>query len=287
MQVNQLVREPLVHFFLLGALLFALFAWNNDDAMRSPDEIVIDAQRVDALRSQFERVWQRPPTPAELTSMIDTWIREEVMYREGLALGLDRGDPILRRRMAQKMEFISEELVDSQPDEQEFRAWFQDNADSYRLDPRFTFRQVYFDPASRGDPLDDIVESALQAAKSGQVPDGDPTLLPSVLRDASLAEVSRTFGEDFAESLTGALVDEWIGPIASGYGLHLVHINDRQESRVPAFDEVRAAVERDFRAGRTREIKDSFYEKLRERYTVTFEDGITLADERDFASGVQ
>jgi hypothetical protein len=285
--MSRLIREPLLHFFVLGALLFFLFAWTNDDAMQGPNEIVVDAQRVAALTSQFERVWQRPPTPDELSGLIDNWVREEVLYREGLALGLDRGDPVLRRRVAQKVEFISEELVDAQPTDEELRTYFADNADDYRLAPRLTFRQIYFNPAVHGAALDATIESALDSARQGQVTGGDATLLPSGLDDVSLAEVSRTFGDRFAEALSDAPVGEWTGPVASGYGLHLVLIDDRQQARVPAFDEVRAAVERDFLAKRTREVKDAFYETLRQRYTVTFEDDVTLANTRDVAGRME
>ena len=286
-QPGKIVREPLLHFFMLGALLFVLFAWKNDDALRGPDEIVVDAQQVDALSSQFQRAWQRAPTPEEMSALIDNWVREEVLYREGLALGLDRGDPVMRRRVAQKMEFISEDLVDAGPVGDELQEWFDANAEDYRLDPRFTFQQVYFDPSTRSGSLEATIESALRSAQQGQVPNGDATLLPAALDDASLAEVRRTFGDRCADSLAETPVGDWTGPLVSGYGLHLVVVREKQESRIPAFDEVRAAVERDFRADRTREFKDVIYEKLRERYTVTYEDGLELADGRDDSGNVR
>jgi hypothetical protein len=272
MQGSSIIREPLLHFFILGGLLFALFAWRNDDAMRAPDEIVVDARRIEALNAQFERVWRRPPTPDEATGLIENWIREEVLYREGLALGLDRDDPVLRRLVAQKVEFISEEMLNTPPTEDELRAWYQENADVYRVEPRFSFRQAYFDPSRRGDMPEAAVGAILQALKEGDAPVGDATLLPEMLEDASLADVRRTFGPLFAESLADLPVGTWTGPVASSYGLHLVRIDERQDARLPAFDEVRAAVERDFGAHRTERLKDAFYETLRDRYTVTIED---------------
>jgi hypothetical protein len=287
MQLKQLLKEPLLHFFVLGAFLFLLFSWTNEDAMRGPDEIVVDAARIDALTQQFERVWQRPPTADELSALVDNWVREEVFYREGIALGLDREDPILRRRVAQKMEFISEELMGASATDDDLRAWFSDNADDYRLDPRVSFRQIFFNRSARGDAIDAAVDEALNELASGQVPGGDATLLPAELTDASLSEVRRTFGDRFASALNGLSVGDWSGPIESGYGLHLVRIDNREESRLPAFDDVRAAVERDFLAERTRELKDKLYETLRQRYTITVEDGVTLADEREAAGQVQ
>lgn len=286
MQLRQLVREPLLHFFVIGAGLFALFAWNNDDALHSPDDIVVDMMRVDALKTQFERTWQRPPTPSELLNLVDNWVNEEVLYREGLALGLDRDDPVTRRRVAQKMEFISEELVEFSPDAAELEAWFSENADRYREDPRFTFRQLYFNPSAHSDSFDARVDGAIQALANGAVPDGDSTMLPAALDDAPLAEVRRTFGQQFAESLQGLAVGEWSGPVASGYGLHFVRIDSARASRLPAFEEVRAAVERDYVVERTSELKDAFFEKLRQRYNVVY-DSIELADERRVGDGME
>lgn len=277
MHLNRIFREPLLHFFVLGALLFALFSWTSDDGMRAPDEIVIDAALVASFRSQFERVWQRPPTPEELSGVVENWIREEVFYREGMALGLDRDDPILRRRVAQKMEFISEDLADTPPTDDELRGFFADNAADYRLDSRFSFRQLYFNPDVRGTSLEAAVAAALDALARGQVPESDATLLPAELGDASLSEVRRVFGDRFAEALAALPAGDWAGPLVSGYGVHLVRIENRQEARQPALDEVRADVERDFRSSRRREQKEALFEALRQRYTVTFEDGVTLA----------
>lgn len=287
MRLRQLAREPLLHFFVIGAGLFALFAWNNEDALQSPDDIVVDTTRVDALKTQFERVWQRPPTPSELLTLVDNWVNEEVLYREGLALGLDRDDPVTRRRVAQKMEFISEQLVESSPDAAELEAWFAENTDRYREDPRFSFRQLYFNPSAHGESFDARVDGAIQSLANGVLPESDSTLLPAALDDAPLAEVRRTFGQQFAESLQGLAVGEWGGPVASGYGLHFVLIDSAQASRLPAFDEVRVTVERDYLAERTRELKDAFLDKLRQRYNVIYDDSIALADERRAGDGLE
>jgi len=285
--LKQILREPLLHFFAVGVLLFALFSWVNDGSGRAPDKIVVDASRVAAIESQFERTWQRRPTPEETAGLLENWIREEVLYREGMALGLDRDDPILRRRVVQKMDFISEELVDSPPTEDELRAYFDANMDDYRLDARFSFRQLYFDPAAHGELLEAGVASALEAVTDGRLPESDATLLPAEMNDASFTEVRRTFGDRFAETLAGLSIGDWVGPLASGYGVHLVRVDQKQEARLPDFDSVRGAVERDFRAEKNRERKDAIYEKLRRSYTIIFADGLPLADERDDSDRVR
>lgn len=275
--MKKLLREPLLHFFVAGACLFALFAWKSDDALRSPDDIIVDTMRVDALKTQFERVWQRSPTPDELQNLVENWVREEIFYREGVALGLDRNDPVLRRRVAQNMEFIAEEFVEPLSGDGELEEWFARNADDYRIDPRFSFRQVYLDPSAHGAAFEARVEEVNQVLASGNIPAGDVTLLPVELKDVALAEVRRTFGDAFAESLQELAVGEWAGPVASGYGLHFVHVESMQASRLPELDEVRDAAERDYVVEQTRALKDRFYETLRERYNVVYDDNLALA----------
>lgn len=287
MQMKRLLREPLLHFFVLGACLFALFAWKNDNALLSPDDIVVDAVRVDAIRTRFERVWRRSPTPDELQNLVENWVREEILYREGIALGLDRNDPVLRRRVAQKMEFISEELVDLSSSTAELEKWFANHADNYRIDPRFSFRHVYLDPSAHDAAFEARVDETHRTLASGEIPAGDVTLLPVALEDVALAEVRRTFGEVFAESLQRLAVGEWAGPVASGYGLHFVHIDSMQASRVPELDEVRDAAERDYLVDRARALKDRFYETLRERYNVVYEEDLALAQAASVSERVQ
>jgi len=278
MQAKLFLREPLFHFFLLGVVLFIAYDWASDGGPPPEDVIVVDAARVAALEAQFERVWQRPPTPPELSGLIDSWVREEVFYRESLALGLDRDDPVLRRRLAQKFEFISENLSESPPTEQDLRDYFVANADEYRLPPRFSFRQVYFDPARRGTETDAFVERSLAALTAGESVSGDATLLPGAMDDASFDRVAGTFGEAFAQSLEDLPVGTWVGPVRSGYGIHLLLVEDRQAGRTPAFAEVESAVDRDFRSYRGRQRKDALYEALLERYTVNVEPGVLPID---------
>lgn len=281
MQLIRVLREPLLHFFVLGVLFFVLYSSVSDDGIQAPDEIVVDAERVAAIESQFERTWQRLPTPDELAGLIDSWIREEMLYREGMALGLDRNDPILRRRVAQKMEFITEGLIDSPPTEEELTSYFTSNLDDYRVDPRFSFRQFYFDPIAYGESLDAVIERSLEELADGKEPDSTTSLLPPQMINASQRDVQRTFGDAFAEGLNEVSVDQWTGPLASGYGLHLVFIDQKQEGRPSDFDEVRDSVEREVRAKQSRERKDANFETIRQRYTVTVDGGITRTNGSD------
>ncbi len=278
MQLKRWVHEPLIHFLLLGAGLFVLFGWLNRDGFDAPDEIVVDSSRIAQLRMQFERVWQRPPTESELSGLVEDWIRQEVLYREGMALGLDQEDPVMRRRVVQKMQFMSDALVNDEFTDDELQDWLDRNPDAYRIEPRYSFRQVYFDPQRHGAGLETLLDEALGALRQDAgAPDGDPTLLPSSMRDASTSEIARNFGERFVTAIADLPVGEWSGPVASGYGLHLLRIAAKTPARKPELDEVRAAVARDLLAERTRRAGEAFYEALRERYTVRMSEDVAVA----------
>jgi len=176
-------------------------------ALNAPDAIVVDRSRVESLSAQFQRAWQRPPTVDELKGLIDTWVREEVYYREGLAQHLDRDDPVVRRRVTQKLTAMVEAQVSAEASPEELQAWLNAHPDDYRLEPSYSLRQVYFDPARHGKRLDTTIAAARSALASGvkETP-GDATMLPDALEATSLTEVARVFGNDFAESLANVPV---------------------------------------------------------------------------------
>jgi len=274
MTIRKLLREPLLHFFVLGAGLF--FLYDNIDG-ESPDarnEIVIGENRLSIISATFERVWQRAPTDAELQGLIDSYVREEVMYREGIALNLDRDDAIVRRRVAQKMSFIADGLVPEVPTDTELQSWLLSHAGEYRVPPRFSFRQVYIDPQRHAGELESVIASMRKtlAAASDETLAGDPTMLPRSLENADLRDVERTFGSEFGDAILGVEVGSWQGPIRSSFGLHFVDIAEHIPARDPLLIEVRSAVERDFLNSRSQEISDAFYQSLLERYTVRFAD---------------
>lgn len=271
----RILREPLFHFFILGAVLFVLYGWLNGNSERPTDEIVIDQIRLNSIRSTFEKTWQRPATEDEMQNLIDAWVREEVLYREGMLIGFDRDDQIIRRRIAQKMSFIADGLAPAVPDETELGLWFVANRDDYKISPVLTFRQVYFDPSRHADQLDRVLDDARAALATGDESNlpGDATMLPESLELAPTTEIARLFGKDFAIALEDMEVGEWQGPVRSGYGLHYVQVEERIEGRAPTLDEVRPAVERDFLGQKSREINEAFYESLRERYTLRVEAG--------------
>jgi PPIC-type PPIASE domain len=271
---RRILREPLLHFLALGALLFALYGALNRGALDAPSEIVVDRPRLESLTAQFQRVWQRPPTTEELRGLVESFVREEVLYREGVALRLDRDDPVVRRRVGQKMTFLADAQAPAEASEAELQAWLEAHPDAYRVEPRYSLRQVYFDPARRGPRLEADVASARAALGRGTAGVlGDATLLPASVDSAPASELARVFGQEFADAVAALPVGGLRGPIPSSYGVHLVELRAREPGRTPALAEVRPAVERDLLRARADEAGEAFYQSLRQRYTVRIEAG--------------
>jgi hypothetical protein len=267
-----MLREPLLHFLLLGALLFAVYALLNRGTNHAPGEIVVDQVRIDALSREFQQVWQRAPTETELKGLVDNWVRDEILYREGLAAGLDREDPVIRRRVAQKLRFLSESMSTELPTDDELQAWLDQHSADYRIEATYTLRQVFVDPGRHGPNLDATLQRTLAALRGADGRGiGDATLLPATLDRVPASIVERTFGSEFLAAVAQLTVGEWSGPVRSGYGLHFVRIDTRSDGRVATLAEVRSSVERDFLSARTARASESFFDAIRARYTVVIE----------------
>jgi len=268
--VTRILNEPLLHFAVLGIGLFVLYRLVSGEADLPTDEIVVDTQRVAALAEQFARTRQRPPTQNELEGLVDTFVRDEVLYREGVALGLDRDDPVIRNRVRLKMEVLSEGLGVEVTDP-DLQAWLDANADRYTRPARYDVRQIFFDPEHRAG-VDRDVEAALRELQRSEDTDwsalGDATLLPAALSGATESDIAAQFGAAYSAAMAAAPRGRWFGPVASAYGLHIVHIDAREERRAAALNDVRDEVERDVRNARSEAVSQALYERLRTRYTV-------------------
>lgn len=275
--MKRLLREPLLHFLLLGAGLFLLFSLVGERTGDEPESIVITQGQVEHLAMSFARVWQRPPSPEELEGLMQDYIREEVYCREAMALRLDKDDTVIRRRLRQKLEFISEDLAaQAEPTEEDLRAYLEAHPGAFATEPQFTFDQVYLSPQRRGKNLgreaDQILAQLQQAAPEVSFASySDPFLLAHRFENASAAEIKNMFGEKFAASLSALKTGEWQGPVESGYGVHLVLVSERTEGRIPALEEVREAVRREWMNAQRLEMNRKFYQALLQRYTVIIE----------------
>jgi hypothetical protein len=273
----KLLREPLVHFLLLGAALFLLDATLRPAAAPSATtEIVVSEARIRSLAQNFRRTWQRPPTQEELDGLVQAHVREEVFYREALALGLDRDDAIIRRRLQQKLEFVADEAVAlARPSDEELAKYLQAHADAFRVEPRATFVQVYLDPRKRAATLDADAKRLLRALDAAG-PNADPAdagdrlmLLEPRYENATQAEIARVFGAPFAAAVVGQPIGTWSGPIRSGYGVHLVRVESVIQGGVPSLADVRPLVEREWTNAKRKALAEAFYEQLRAKYRVT------------------
>lgn len=266
------IREPLLHFVLIGALLFAFIAWRQqkqDDA-----EIRITAGEVAQLAAFWETQAQRKPTAGELRGLIEERIDEEVLAREAVRLGLDRDDVIVRRRLAQKMAFVSDDLaVVTEPAEADLRAYFDAHKDAYTTPDLYALRHVFFNPDRHGMALDADAQRALQrltrGANAAEV--GDPFMLPRELADISRDDIARDFGSAFADAVTTSTPGAWAGPVRSPFGVHLVRLESHMPSSAARFEDVRDRVREVFLAQKQQEANAALRAKLRQQYRIVIE----------------
>ena len=271
--IKNLWREPLVHFLLIGAALFLFYDLTREQGSVAPNRIVLSSGQVEQLAANFKRTWMRPATEAELASLIENYVREEVFYREALAMGLDQSDPVVRQRMRMKLEFILEDLSSEEMTDEVLLGYLQEHPDKFRTQPQVSFQQLYLNPDKRADLVAEA-ETILASINDGAAPEtlGDPTLLPYEYKLARQSEIERSLGERFARDVVElAPTDDWMGPVYSAYGGHLLKVSERVDARLPELPEIRALVEREYLAQRRKELKDLAYAKLREGYDVTIE----------------
>jgi parvulin-like peptidyl-prolyl isomerase len=274
---KRLIREPLVHFLLLGGLLFLFFQWQGGSGGPGSTRIVITPGLVDHLATGFARTWRRPPNDAEIKGLIDDYVKEEIAAREAVALGLDRDDTVIRRRLRQKLEFLLvDEAGSAAPTDAELQAWLDRHPGTFRVDPQVAFRQVYVSPERRGAAV--VADAGKLLAKLRSAgPDaaidklGDASMLPAEQAREPLRDAARTFGDDFAQQLMTLQPGQWSGPIESSFGLHLVLVRERVDGAIPTLAEVRPAVEREVQAERRKAELAALYDRLLAKYTVTVE----------------
>ena len=274
MSIRRIIGNPLFQFLVLGALFFGLYAMVRDQGDQDDRKIVISARQVEQLSALWQKQWRRPPTEQELTGLINSFVREEVLYREAKSLGLDRDDTVIRRRLAQKIEFLAQDLAtQDEPSDVELETFFQEQPDIFREPPRVTFNHVYVSRDSRGAAADSDAAEILEALRGGSDPSqqGDRFMLQRRYVRKSPDEVARHFGSRFAAEIIELPADEWVGPVESGYGIHLVFVESLEEAYLPEFEEVKQQIRDEYFSFRRREVDELFYSKLREGYEVVIE----------------
>jgi hypothetical protein len=271
------LREPLLHFLLLGVALFAVYAYTQRGrgGVESSKQIALSLDDVRQLDMYFESQWRRPPTPEELDRLVENKVQEEVLYREALALGLDKDDTIVKRRMAQKMQFLAEDVAAArEPTTPELKSWYERNSQKFAQPSRFSFRHLYFSPDRRGARAHDDAAEAL-ARLTGQPQDAklatslaDPFMFQEYYRDRTPDYLGKEFGPQFAQAVERLSPGSWQGPIESGFGWHLVYVDTVIPGRVPAFEEIEPDVRTAWLGEQKALAWEKAYKDMRARYTV-------------------
>jgi hypothetical protein len=274
LRIQTLWREPLLHFLLIGFALFLYYdlAGSGDSEAPAAKRIIVSSGQVEQLVANFERTWSRPPSPQELDAMVDSHVREEVFYREAMAMGLDQNDPMVRRRMRMKLEFMLEDLSGQDASDEVLSDFLKRNTDSFRDEVQLTLRQVYLNPDQRPN-LENDAGQLLSRLSDGSAPEalGDHTLAPRTYELARQSEIARDFGDEFARQVAALPVGVWSGPVYSPFGAHLVKVEARIDARLPELAEIRDEVLREYLAEKSDQQKNLAYEKLRQDYEITVE----------------
>ena len=282
MLMRSLLKDPLLHFLVLGGALFAVFYWRGDAGEDGRARIRISAEQIVQLRQAATLLNGREPSEKELAALVEPAIRDEIMYREALALGLDVNDDEVRTRLIEKMRYLTEDLADPEPaSEDELRAFFDASPERFLIPALVTFDQVYFSPRERGDALETDVAAALAVLTDGgdHAGLGDRTPLQGRFADAPREQVEILFGTALTEAVYTMEPDVWAGPFESDFGLHLVRLVSRSEARQPAFGEVRDAALQQYAEDRRNRANDANYAEIRARYEVIVDWPSSAAEE--------
>jgi peptidyl-prolyl cis-trans isomerase C len=282
--IGRWLREPLLHFLVLGIALFAVdgYLHRGRGGVESSKEIALTLDALRQLDLYFESQWRRPPTPAEFQAMVEDKVREEVLYREALAMGPDKDDTIVKRRMAQKLQFLAEDVAAAhEPTTDELKAWFAKNSDKFAMPSRYSFRHLYFSPDKRGpNARDDAAKALTRIASQPEdsklaVSLGDQFMFQDYYGDRTPEALAKEFGPQFAVAVEKLKPSSWQGPVESGYGWHLVFVDTEIPGRIPDFEEVEPDVKTAWLADQKAQAWRKAYETMRARYEVALPDVAT------------
>ena len=275
-----LLREPLLHFAVIGAMLFGGYSWLNDRNVEATAALPVRIGEGDVrwLKQIWSGQWLREPTAEELKGLVDNLLNEKLLAREAEAMGLEQDDTVIRRRLAQKLRFLVEDTAQlAEPSETQLRQYFAANAIHYETPGKLTFKQVYFSPEHRTDAAVDAkaVLAALNAQSGAEPPTvGDRSILGDGFEDTDELALSAMFGADFAREVFALEPGRWRGPVKSGYGFHLIFVREHTPKAQKPFEAVRAAVIAEWRGAKQAELSRDYLVELRKKYGVELDEGV-------------
>jgi len=272
--MSQWLKEPLFHFLVIGAGLFLLYGMTANEPENEETRIEVNTVRADRMVTLWEKRWNRPPTQEEFNGLTEQYINEEVLYREALAMGLDSDDPVVRRRMAQKVRFISNDIITiDTPTDAVLQSYLDKHVSKYQLAGKVTFQHIYFNPAKHDAAMEEEAKVLLvKLSEDDNSIDmqsvGDGFLHGTAFTDMKVFEINRLLGKDFAKKLFEQPVGKWVGPLVSGYGLHLVYIDSRTASKTASLEIAKQSVLEDWTTDERKKVNDAFISNLRKQYDV-------------------
>jgi hypothetical protein len=284
----KLLRDTLSVFLLIGGGIFLLYAkLNPEEASEETNRIEVTSDIQNMLISEWSARWNRPPTPEEFKGLLDSHVREELLFREATKLGLDQSDTIIRRRLAQKMEFLTADIADlEEVSDESLQTFYEENAEDYQIPTELGFRQIFFSTDEREDAAADA-KALLPSLNDGSlsfddaVEQSDRTLLSPEFSTSELPLIGRQFGTEFIDAIGEQQPGEWFGPVKSGYGIHLVKILERKEGHLPELDTIREDVLNDYRYEQREKINEQMQESLLEQYDVVIDELVPETEQAD------
>ncbi len=276
--MKKLLREPLLHFLLIGGGLFFLYSFLNPSEEQIANNVIkIDDSDVERLIKAYEQNWSSPPDSVTLKSLLTEEIKAEVFYREALRMQLDHNDEIIRRRLKQKYEFLVKDLADSQqPSEASLKAFYEEKSEFYKEPTKLSFSQIYFSPDKRKQPLEDaqtVLKQVLSQPENKVAVKqlGDNFHLQNYFAERDYNDVRQLFGQDFAKAIFDLKKEGWSQPIQSGYGIHLVNITTIQNELIKPYEAVKENVLADWKIAQQGLYNEQLYENLLQKYEVEYD----------------
>ena len=272
--MKKFLNEPLLHFALIGVALFLLYGLFSPEE-ESADQIIIDDSDVNEIVSKFQLQWNRPPNAEELGGLMREMIQQEVFYQEALKLNLDHNDEIIKRRLSQKMQFLSNDLADLvEPTEDELLSHLQQNSEKFQTPSYFSFYQIYFSPDSNEDPASRaqyVLDNYSGTDPEQMRTQGDPISLKFHYENITDFNLRRQLGTEFLMEIGQLETGKWVGPVNSGYGYHLIYLEEIVPPETPPLGDVRDAVLTDLNYIRQGELKESIFQQLLNEYQLVFD----------------
>lgn len=270
--MTKLLKEPLLHFMLIGAGLFGLYAWVNPEEENDAEKIVVSEGRIEQLVSVYQKTWQRPPSENELKAMIDDYVLEEIYYRQAVAMGIDQDDTIIRRRMRQKLEFLTGDvLMSTEVSDADLEKYLSEHPDKFSKDAVYTFEQVYINPQKHEGTIAEYLKQTKAKLVAGEDVASDSYFVAREQKALPAWKVDREFGANFAAKLSELEAQTWSEPLNSGLGVHFIKVTKLEAGTVSKLADVREQVKREWLYDEKLERRRSFNEKFLEQYDVVIE----------------